>query len=95
MAAYRRVYDSRHLQADCQDPGSAREPYANRVWATFTFLIVGLSGGNNITIADHTRSFDFFPIPIRFLCHNCFYLRQFLFPLQLLFWTRDAMLAQH
>jgi len=26
MAAYRRVYDSRHLQADCQEPG-------NRVWA--------------------------------------------------------------
>jgi len=24
MAAYRRVYDSRHLQADCQEPGSAR-----------------------------------------------------------------------
>jgi len=23
MAAYRRVYDSRHLQADCQEPGSA------------------------------------------------------------------------
>ena len=28
MAAYRRVYDSRHLQADCQGPGSAPEPYA-------------------------------------------------------------------
>jgi len=28
MAAYRRVYDSRHLQADCQELGSAREPYA-------------------------------------------------------------------
>jgi len=39
MAAYRRVYDSRHLQADCQEPGSAPEPYtlANRVWATFIF----------------------------------------------------------
>jgi len=24
MAAYRRVYDSRHLQADYQEPGSAR-----------------------------------------------------------------------
>ena len=37
MAAYRRVYDSRHLQADCQEPGSAREPYTlgNRVWASF------------------------------------------------------------
>jgi len=28
MAAYRWVYDSRHLQADCQEPGSAPEPYA-------------------------------------------------------------------
>jgi len=28
MAAYRPVYDSRHLQADCQEPGSARELYA-------------------------------------------------------------------
>jgi len=27
MAAYRRVYDSRHVQADCQKPGSAPEPY--------------------------------------------------------------------
>ena len=26
MAAYRRVYDSRHLQAECQEPGSASEP---------------------------------------------------------------------
>jgi len=28
MAAYSRVYDSRHLQADCQAPGSAPEHYA-------------------------------------------------------------------
>ena len=28
MAAYRRVYDSRHVQADCLEPGSAPEPYA-------------------------------------------------------------------
>jgi len=33
MAAYRRVYDSRHLQDDCQEPGSAPEPYA-RQWST-------------------------------------------------------------
>ena len=40
MAAYRRVYDSRHLQADCQEPGSAPEPYArgNRVCATVLLL---------------------------------------------------------
>jgi len=38
VAAYHRVYNSRHLQADCQEPGSAPEPYVgNRVWATFTF----------------------------------------------------------
>ena len=30
MAAYRRVYDSCHLQADCQEPGSAPEPYARQ-----------------------------------------------------------------
>ena len=30
MAAYRRVYDSRHLRADCQVPGSAPEPYARQ-----------------------------------------------------------------
>ena len=37
MAAYRQVYDLCHLQADCQEPESAPEPYAgyNRVWATF------------------------------------------------------------
>ena len=29
-AAYRRVYDSRHLQADCQEPRSAPEPYARQ-----------------------------------------------------------------
>ena len=28
LAAYRRVYDSHHLQADCKEPGSAPEPYA-------------------------------------------------------------------
>ena len=27
MAAYRRVYDSHHLQAGFQEPGSAPEPY--------------------------------------------------------------------
>ena len=38
MAAYCRVYDSRHLQADCQKPGSAPEPYARQSSiATFIF----------------------------------------------------------
>jgi len=30
MAAYHRVYDSPHLQADCQAPGSAPKPYARQ-----------------------------------------------------------------
>jgi len=35
MAAYRRVCDSRHLQADCKEPASAPEPYArHQVLAT-------------------------------------------------------------
>jgi len=46
MAAYRRVYDSRHLQADCQEPGSAPESYTlgNRVRATFSAsgLVLGV-----------------------------------------------------
>jgi len=45
MAAYRRVYDSQHLQADCQEPGSAPEPYTlgNRVWASYTFTFTRLA----------------------------------------------------
>ena len=40
MAAYRRVYDSSHLQADCQENrDQLRNPtLGNRVWAIFTFL---------------------------------------------------------
>ena len=30
LAAYRRVYDSRHLHANCQEPESAPEPYARQ-----------------------------------------------------------------
>ena len=30
MAAYRQVYDSRHLQADYREPGSAPEPYVRQ-----------------------------------------------------------------
>jgi len=38
MAAYRRVYDSRHLQADCQEPGSAPEPYARKSSMGYLYL---------------------------------------------------------
>jgi len=46
MAANRRVYDSRHLQADCQEPGSAPEnpTLGNRVWATFAITVCNTHG---------------------------------------------------
>ena len=43
MAAYRLVYDSRHLQADCQELRSAPELYARQSsMATFIFYIMTL-----------------------------------------------------
>ena len=42
MAAYRRVYDSRHLQVDCQEPGSAPEPYDRPSYATYVCACVCL-----------------------------------------------------
>ena len=40
MAAYCWVYDSRHLQANCQEPSQLRRnpTLGNRLWATFIFL---------------------------------------------------------
>jgi len=38
MAAYRRVYDSRHLQTDCQEPGSAPEPYTRQSSMGYLFI---------------------------------------------------------
>ena len=40
MAAYRRVYDSRHLQADCQEPGSSPEPYARKSSMGYLYLFI-------------------------------------------------------
>ena len=38
MAAYRWVYDSHHLQADYQEPGSALEPYARQSSMGYLYL---------------------------------------------------------
>ena len=38
--AYRRVYDSRHLQVDCQEPGSAPEPYARQSSMGYLFYLI-------------------------------------------------------
>ena len=39
MCVYRRVCDSRHLQADCQEPGSAAEPYARQSSTDYRYLV--------------------------------------------------------
>ena len=41
MAANRRVYDSRGLQADCQEPGSAPEPGARQSSMGYLYLFLG------------------------------------------------------
>jgi len=38
MEAHRGVYDSRHLQADCQEPASAPEPYARQSSMGYLYL---------------------------------------------------------
>ena len=43
MAAYPRVYDSRHLQADCQELGSAPEPYTWQLSTGCLYLFIPLS----------------------------------------------------
>ena len=42
MAAYRRVYDSRHLQADCWESGSAQETYARQSSMGYRYLFTGV-----------------------------------------------------
>ena len=40
MAAYRRVHDSRHLQADCKELGSTPEPYARQTSMGYLFYVL-------------------------------------------------------
>jgi len=49
MAAYRRVYDFRHLQADCQEPGSAPEPYGGQ--SSMGYLSFSSSSSSSILYA--------------------------------------------
>ena len=45
MAACRRVYGSRHLQADCQEPGSAPEPYARQSRMGYLYVLPTVIAG--------------------------------------------------
>jgi len=40
MTAYRRVYDSHHLLADCQEPESAPEPYTRYSSMGYLFTLI-------------------------------------------------------
>jgi len=44
VAAYRRVYDSRHLQAGCQVLGSAPEPHAGQSSMGYLFRVRQVRG---------------------------------------------------
>jgi len=50
MAAYGRVDDSRHLPADCQEPGSAPKPYTRL--SSMGYLYLGGSGAKWLAMLD-------------------------------------------
>ena len=53
MAAYRRVYDSHHLQGDCQKPDQLRNhTLVNRVWAAFTVNLFAYYLSDDMTSDD-------------------------------------------
>ena len=66
MAAYHQVYDSRRLQTDCQEPGSAPEPYARQssVWTTFTFFYTDRSSRQT----SHFKCSDFVDFRLILTC---------------------------
>ena len=43
MVAYRLVYDSRHLQADCQEPGLYPEPYARQSSMGYLYYLFAIN----------------------------------------------------
>ena len=55
MAAYRRVYDSRHLQADCQGPGSFPELYARQSMIVVELYAVKVS---RIVVPNNSKKKD-------------------------------------
>jgi len=60
MAAYRLVYDSRHLQADGREPGSAPEPHTRQssiVWVQFQQTIGRDDFARSLHVSQGLRSF--------------------------------------
>ena len=58
MAAYCRVYDSRHLQADCQEPGSALEPYARQSSTSWNYVFYACDYGGVVVKKFRWREMD-------------------------------------
>jgi len=56
MAAYRLVYDSLHLQANCQEPGSAPKPYARYSSMGYLYLFYWPDRGQTDRVTAPTRS---------------------------------------
>jgi len=66
MAAYRRVYDSRHLQADCSEPDQLRNPMLGKwVLATFTlfFYMIVITVQLTANHSTNINAFSFFNLP--------------------------------
>jgi len=61
MADYRRVYESQHLQADCQEPGSASEPYIRQSstgylhLSTYLHIFIISRSGRQIALSESKR----------------------------------------
>ena len=50
MAAYRRVYDSRHMQDDCQEPRSALDPYTTLSHDAIAISSVGYNSAYRVQL---------------------------------------------
>ena len=68
MASYHRVYDSRHLQADCQEPRSAPEPCAR---AVIVYGLPFLSIRTSWLMAGRWRRKAAWRASARNSCRNC------------------------
>ena len=58
MAAYHQVYDLRHLQADCQEPGSAPEPYARQSSTGYLYTRKEQSGQESVDSVSYETERD-------------------------------------
>jgi len=68
MEAYRRVYDSRHLQADCQAQGFPQEPYTRQSSMGYLYLLVTC---NNLAVFWHMPALYHIVLPVVITSYYC------------------------